>query len=175
MANYRCYTPPQPRKEPMWHFKGFAAFARKWVTFIGGFGGYPHVGWRSPNGYQNNKYQDARQLLRKLAILKSICFDTPLGAAKETPKQVPKQTGTRMPGFKNQRTCHFENLPKRNSHTNTRSPQTFFGERIAGTNVCLFFHENHVDQQGAEKKNEKYAPTGTGMKISFPRSVLIPL
>ena len=37
-----------------------------------------------------------------------ICFDTPLGAAKETPKRVPKQTGTKMPSFQNSKTCHFD-------------------------------------------------------------------
>ena len=30
-----------------------------------------------------------------MAILISICFDAPLGAAKETPKRVPKQTGAK--------------------------------------------------------------------------------
>ena len=42
--------------------------------------------------------------LKKLAI----CFDTPLSAAKETPKRVPKQTGTKMPSFQRSKACHFD-------------------------------------------------------------------
>ena len=33
-----------------------------------------------------------------------------LGAVKETHKQVPKQTGTKMPTLKNSRTCHFDTI-----------------------------------------------------------------
>ena len=48
------------------------------------------------NGDQNASWSK----LRKFAILKPIRFDTFLGAAKETPKRVPKQTGTKMPSSK---------------------------------------------------------------------------
>ena len=45
------------------------------------------------NGHQNVHCSK----FRELAILKTIRFDTPLIAAKETSKQVPKLTGTTMP------------------------------------------------------------------------------
>ena len=56
------------------------------------------------NGDQNTDFSK----WLKLAILRTIRFDTPLGAAKETLKRVPKQMGTKMPS-KHKKTCHFEN------------------------------------------------------------------
>ena len=45
---------------------------------------------------------------KKMPFRYPIRFDTPLGfAAKETPKRVPKQTGTKMSSFHKQKRCHF--------------------------------------------------------------------
>ena len=54
--------------------------------------------------------------LKKLAILMPIRFDTPFDAAQETPKRVPKQTGTKTTGYQNKQvpTCLVfikKNLP----------------------------------------------------------------
>ena len=47
---------------------------------------------------------------REPAILKTIRFHTPW-AAKETPKQIPKQTSTKMPSLtKSKGNCHFETI-----------------------------------------------------------------
>ena len=46
-------------------------------------------------GYENVKFSK----LKKLAILIPIRFDAPLGAAKEAPKRVPKQTGSKTPSL----------------------------------------------------------------------------
>ena len=58
--------------------------------------------WGHPNVYQNKRVAKSQlfKTQKKLATLIPFCFDTPLGAAKETPK-VPKQTGTKMPIFFN--------------------------------------------------------------------------
>ena len=40
-----------------------------------------------------------KQTGTKMSFFKTIRFDTPLGAAEETPKRVPKITGTKMPSF----------------------------------------------------------------------------
>ena len=37
-------------------------------------------------------------------------YTAPL-SAKETPKRVPKQTGTKMPSFQKSKTCHFDPRP----------------------------------------------------------------
>ena len=52
-----------------------------------------------PNGYQTNGHQNVNfsKVKKKLSILIPIRFDTTLGAAKETPERLPKQTGTKMP------------------------------------------------------------------------------
>ena len=53
------------------------------------------IGGAKTNGYQNAKFSK----LKKLAILIPIRFDALLAAATETPKRVPKQTGTKIPCF----------------------------------------------------------------------------
>ena len=55
-------------------------------------------GTQTGTGYQNKRAPKCRVFkLKELAILILICFDTPLGAAKETPKRVQQQTGTKIP------------------------------------------------------------------------------